>query len=103
MSWWWQVGMELRSRLRSWTACLGSRSSRSSRSRSSRSMGSATTSSSSLGVPPVSFWEDWQQGYTFPVHYFVVSTKVGAQMDGGRIFRDDDKRLVLGVYKGRMS
>ena len=48
------------------------------------------------------FLEDRQQGYTFPVHYFVISVRVGAQKDVGRTFKDHDERLVLGVYKGGM-
>ena len=49
------------------------------------------------------FLEDLQQGDTFPVHYFVLSTRAGAQKDVGRTLKDHDKRLVPGAYKGRMT
>ena len=43
------------------------------------------------GAPGV-FLGDLQQGYTFPVHYFVLSIRVGAQKDVGRTFKDHDER-----------
>ena len=49
------------------------------------------------GAPCV-FLGDLQQGYTFSVHYFVLSIRVGAQKDVGRTFKDHDERQ---DHKGR--
>ena len=45
------------------------------------------------------FLEDRQQGYTFPVHFFVLSVRVGAQKDVGRTFKDHDRGWCWGFTR----
>jgi len=49
------------------------------------------------------FLEDLQAGYTISIHYLVLSTKGGTQMDIGMTLKDPEKRMVPGAYKGRKT
>jgi len=49
------------------------------------------------------FIEDLQAGYTLSIHYLVLSTKGGTQMDIGMTLKDPEKRMVPGAYKGRKT
>jgi len=49
------------------------------------------------------FLEDLQAGYVLSIHYLVLSTKGGTQMDIGMTLKDPEKRMVPGAYKGRKS
>jgi len=49
------------------------------------------------------FLEDLQAGYVLSIHYLVLSTKGGTQMDIGMTLKDPEKRMVPGAYKGRKT
>jgi len=49
------------------------------------------------------FIEDLQAGYVLSIHYLVLSTKGGTQMDIGMTLKDPEKRMVKDAYKGRKT